>query len=195
MEDHDREVIRRCYVRLEKNLEAGPHLSQLFQDDVLSEEDMEKINAKPSTKKQAAKLLKILCRRKYGLRMLIKALLLAKIQDFLAFELLERVAWNDEEIKNFREEVDGNLDRCQIIEIQKAALQKQYNELEQKYNQLEADYHQTVKELNHKVIDLQQQIDDYHQSDAEPNRNEIQRSNSIMSWMFHKKSQRKERRH
>jgi hypothetical protein len=63
---------------------------------VLSEEDMEKIKTKTTSKKKAEKLLKILKKRKNGLKMLIKALLVTKIQDFLGHELLERVTWSDE---------------------------------------------------------------------------------------------------
>jgi hypothetical protein len=96
MDHSDREVIRRLYVRLGRNMEAETLSSYLYQEHVLSEEDMEKIKTKTTSKKKAEKLLKILKKRKNGLKMLIKALLVTKIQDFLGHELLERVTWSDE---------------------------------------------------------------------------------------------------
>lgn len=85
------------YVTLTKELDTGGYLlSYLFQENVLDEEHMDKIKAKKTPKKKREKLLKILCRRENGLRMLIKALYHTQNQYFLASELLKKVAWSDE---------------------------------------------------------------------------------------------------
>jgi hypothetical protein len=96
MDERDKEVIRKMYVRLEQVLDAGLHLSYLYQEDALSEYNKEKISTLPTSKEKAEELLHVLCKRKDGMKMLIKALLVTKIQGFLGNELLEIVTWNNE---------------------------------------------------------------------------------------------------
>ena len=93
MDERDKEVIQKMYVRLLENLEAKPLLSYLYQECVLSEDDKERIQKKRRRKKRAEKLIDIIQLRKNGLKMLIKALLVNKVQAFLADELLEFVTW------------------------------------------------------------------------------------------------------
>jgi hypothetical protein len=71
MDERDKEVIRKMYVKLEQVLEAGLHLSYLYQEDVLSEYDKEKISTLPTSKERADKLLEVLGKRKDGMKMLI----------------------------------------------------------------------------------------------------------------------------
>ncbi|XP_031558155.1 uncharacterized protein LOC116294655 isoform X2 [Actinia tenebrosa] len=140
MEERDKEVIRRMYVRLERNLEATKLMGYLYQEHVFNEDDMDKIRIKSTSKKKAEKLLKILKKRKNGLKMLIKALLVTEIQAFLGHELLERVTWSEQELENFNLELEGKVDPCQLLQANLVVLKHKNDELMSKLSEYQSKF-------------------------------------------------------
>ena len=94
MDPSDSELFRQVLPALVQSLEPDKVLGHLLQ--ALTREDIEIIRAQNTRNKQVKKLLDILTRRSRGLELLAKALLLSRVQAFLAFEILKKSTWSEE---------------------------------------------------------------------------------------------------
>lgn len=97
MDPKDCSVIDRHYLRLEQCLEPSKLLPYLQTVGVLDDDDKATIREKRKPREaQVATFIDIIKRREDGFRRLLQALLKSKVQGFLARELLQDDAYNEE---------------------------------------------------------------------------------------------------